>query len=215
MPTLPSSTVYVETAGAGGFGGGGMAIRNDGTVISSGAPGTATNIMTIGGSGSAYMAVKARGRPVFPLAAMPRTVATGQRAYFRLRAVGALPMSYQWSFQGTNLPAATNSVLVVTNVQQSDAGPYILTVSNALGVTTSPPMLLNIERPTLAIQVTTTNTVIVSWPGPSTGFTLQVNTNLSSGNWQLPTETIINTGAARFIIVDPPIANRFYRLVYQ
>src|SRR6266700_6414626 len=38
--------------------------------------------------------------------------------------------------------------------------------------------------PTLTITRTTTNTVLISWPSPSTGFTLQQNTNsVSSVNW--------------------------------
>ena len=43
--------------------------------------------------------------------AVRRTVAATQTAYLRLRAVGALPLSYQWSFQGTNLPGASFATL--------------------------------------------------------------------------------------------------------
>ena len=38
--------------------------------------------------------------------------------------------------------------------------------------------------PTLRITLTSTNAALVSWPSPSTGFTLQQNTNsLASVNW--------------------------------
>jgi hypothetical protein len=214
IPGQPPTAVFVEAAGGGGFGGGGMVLRQDGTVISSSAPASATNIMTIGASGTAYLAAKAMGPPIFPLPAVSRTVVAGRRAYFKLRTVGARPIKYQWSLYGTNLPAATNAVLVVTNVQRANTGPYVLTASNALGVTISSPMMLNMEASALTIQKTATNTLMISWPSPSTGFDLKMNTDLASTNWSTPPESVGDNGAIKFIIVDPSMASRFYRLVY-
>jgi hypothetical protein len=68
--------------------------------------------------------------------------------------------------------------------------------------------------PSLTIQRTPTNTVVISWPSPSTGFQLQQNTNpLSSVNWSNVTDTIQDDGTKRFIMVNRPAGNRFYRLV--
>jgi hypothetical protein len=66
--------------------------------------------------------------------------------------------------------------------------------------------------PLLKIFLTSANTAVVSWPSPSTGFSLQQNTNVSTANWVTPAETINNNGTINFIIVTPPTANRFYRL---
>jgi hypothetical protein len=66
--------------------------------------------------------------------------------------------------------------------------------------------------PLLAIQLTATNTAIVSWPSPSTGFNLQQNTNLNTVNWVAPVESVNDDGTTRSIIVQPPLGNRFYRL---
>jgi hypothetical protein len=66
--------------------------------------------------------------------------------------------------------------------------------------------------PLLTIFLTTTNTVVVSWASPSTGFNLQQTTNLSSGIWTAPSETITDGGTVKIIIVNPPAGNRFYRL---
>ena len=66
--------------------------------------------------------------------------------------------------------------------------------------------------PLLRISLTSTNTALVYWPFPSTGFTLQQNTNLNTTNWVGVTETVTNNGAINFIIVNPPAGNRFYRL---
>jgi hypothetical protein len=66
----------------------------------------------------------------------------------------------------------------------------------------------------LTIQRTPTNPVVISWPSPSTGFVLQQNTNgLGSANWSNVTGTIQDNGTNRFVIVNPPVGSRFYRLV--
>jgi hypothetical protein len=67
--------------------------------------------------------------------------------------------------------------------------------------------------PLLSIARTTTNTVAVFWPSPSTGFTLQQNTNsVSSVNWSNVATTPSDDGATKTVIVNPPTGNRFYRL---
>ena len=66
--------------------------------------------------------------------------------------------------------------------------------------------------PVLSIKLTTTNTAQVYWPSPSTGFNLQVNTNLATTNWITPAESVTDNGTIKFIIVNPPTGNRFYRL---
>jgi hypothetical protein len=67
--------------------------------------------------------------------------------------------------------------------------------------------------PLLSIVRTTTNTVAVFWPSPSTGYQLQQNTNsVSSVNWSNVTSGIQNDGASKTFIINPPTGNRFYRL---
>jgi hypothetical protein len=56
------------------------------------------------------------------------------------------------------------------------------------------------------------NMVIVSWPSPSTGFSLQQNNQLNTTNWVTPTETVNVTGTIKFITVAHPVGSRFYRL---
>jgi hypothetical protein len=67
--------------------------------------------------------------------------------------------------------------------------------------------------PLLSIRYTTTNTAVISWPSSSTGFGLQFATDLTLSNWSgsLPAPT--DDGTNRFLIVNPPTGNRFYRLV--
>lgn len=70
-----------------------------------------------------------------------------------------------------------------------------------------------VPRPSLTIFLTPTNTVVVTWPYPSAGWGLQVNTNLSVGSWNVPPQTINNDGTNHFLVVNPPAGSRFYRLV--
>ena len=66
--------------------------------------------------------------------------------------------------------------------------------------------------PGLNIKLTTTNTAMVYWLSPSTGYNLQVNTNLATANWVPPTESVTDNGTIKYIIVNPPTGNGYYRL---
>lgn len=66
--------------------------------------------------------------------------------------------------------------------------------------------------PWLKISMTTTDTAMVSWPYPATGWNLQQNRDLGTTNWTTPSEMISNDGTNNFIIVNPPTGNRYYRL---
>jgi hypothetical protein len=57
------------------------------------------------------------------------------------------------------------------------------------------------------------STITLSWLLPSTGFTLQQNTNsVSSVNWSNVLTTPADDGTTKTIVVNPPTGNRFYRL---
>jgi hypothetical protein len=66
--------------------------------------------------------------------------------------------------------------------------------------------------PVLSIKLTTTNTAMVYWTSPSTGYNLQVNTNVATTNWVTPAESVTDDGTIKYIIVNPPTGNRYYRL---
>ena len=99
-------------------------------------------------------------------------------------------------------------------IGQPDANPQSMAGGN-FSVTGGFWSLLAIQTPnapTLTIQLTSTNTVLVMWPSPSTGFILQENGDLNSGNWTSSPESVNDNGTSRLVIVNPPAGNRFYRL---
>ena len=54
------------------------------------------------------------------------------------------------------------------------------------------------------------NQAIVTWPLPATGWILQTNNNLATGNWGTYTGTIINNTVTN----SPPKGNMFFRLIH-
>lgn len=69
----------------------------------------------------------------------------GASATLTVTALGSLPFAYQWSKNGVSIAGATNSVYTIAEAQPSDSGTYTATVSNAAGVTVSPPSALVIS----------------------------------------------------------------------
>lgn len=81
-----------------------------------------------------------------------KTLPAGTNAIFSVGAAGTPPLSYQWSFNGTNLPGATGASLALHDIQAGATGTYRVTVSNDYGgqsstnfslvVTSAAPVLL-------------------------------------------------------------------------
>jgi hypothetical protein len=55
--------------------------------------------------------------------------------------------------------------------------------------------------------------VIVSWPSPSTGFSLQQNTNLTTTAWATFLGLVSDDGTTKHVTNSPPTANKYFRLV--
>lgn len=66
--------------------------------------------------------------------------------------------------------------------------------------------------PSLRVFLTSTNTVVIAWPAPSTGFSLQQNSDLNTTVWGSVPNTVNVVGSENQVIVAPPLGNRFYRL---
>jgi hypothetical protein len=64
--------------------------------------------------------------------------------------------------------------------------------------------------PTLTITHSGNN-VIISWPSPSTGFMLQQNSDLTTGNWTI-SGGVNDDGTTKSITIISPTGNLFFRL---
>ena len=56
-----------------------------------------------------------------------------------VEAEGKAPLSYQWKFNGVDLPGATSALLTLTNVASNQSGNYTVTIANTAGPVTSEP----------------------------------------------------------------------------
>jgi hypothetical protein len=72
------------------------------------------------------------------------TVLAGQNATFSVTATGTGPVTYQWRFNGTNLPGATNASFTLANASTNSAGTYDVLVTHAFGTTTSSPAVITV-----------------------------------------------------------------------
>jgi hypothetical protein len=98
--------------------------------------------------------------------AQTNTVITGDDHTWTVVVSGETPISYQWQFNGTNLPGANNASFTLTNLQASPPGLFTVIVSNAFfGPLVSQPYRLTVISPPLSLSLRG------SWlaPGPATG----------------------------------------------
>jgi len=130
--------------------------------------------------------------------------------------VNAQEYSIDWhKIAGGGGTSSNGQYVVSGTIGQHDANQQPMTGGN-YSLTGGFWSLLSVVQtpgaPSLKIILTTTNTAIISWPSSTAGFSLEQNSDLSTANWTTPSETISNDGTNKFIIVNPPSGNRFYRL---
>jgi hypothetical protein len=97
------------------------------------------------------------------------SVAEGAEADLSVVATGTSPLAYQWTFNGADLPAATNATLAVTNIHPSQAGSYAVTVSSPYGSATSSNAIVNVIQRNVLIY-TYSGTEKVTAAGTETSY---------------------------------------------
>ncbi|HEY5911053.1 MAG TPA: immunoglobulin domain-containing protein [Verrucomicrobiae bacterium] len=176
-----------------------MALKADGTVIAWGTglstetnvPPGLTNVVAIATASTYCMALLGGTMPYVTSSLLDRTVAQGFPVYFRATAVGSLPLSFQWKFNGVEIPGATDPVLALNSAAPADQGYYSIQVSNAFGAVESDAALLMVAPLWIRIQP---HSQAGFWGNPVT-FAVEVTSGLPlTYQWQfngldLPGET--------------------------
>jgi RHS repeat-associated protein len=106
----------------------------------------------------------------------PANGTPGQSASFSVVASGSPPLSYQWQFNGTNIPGATNTSYTINPVQAANAGNYSVVVSNPVGSVTSAAAALTVSCLPLA------SGLLAWWQGEGNGDDSVSTNNLYLGD---------------------------------
>ena len=85
------------------------------------------------------------GDPMITVQPVSIEAVEGGTAVFSVTASGAVPLSYQWRFNGTDITGAEARELTISHVKAADAGNYDVVVSNSLGSVTSDIAVLSIQ----------------------------------------------------------------------
>ncbi|HAV64470.1 MAG TPA: hypothetical protein DCY13_19140, partial [Verrucomicrobiales bacterium] len=81
-----------------------------------------------------------------------QSVTAGNSATFTVVPSGTPPFTYQWKFNNSTLPGATNASLVLNGVQTAQAGTYSVFVGNPFGPTVNAGAMLTVNVPVAIIQ---------------------------------------------------------------
>ncbi len=101
---------------------------------------------------------------------LTNAVIGGLPATFTAAVIGPVPVSYQWQFNGTNLPGATNATFSISSVTPANAGLYTVLANSV----TSAPAALVISAPA-------GSGVWTNWHGGSWGAAANWSAGLAAG----------------------------------
>ncbi len=146
-----------------------------------------------------------------------QTVLAGTSASFNVAPSGTGPFTYQWLFNGTNLPGNGNPALILNNTAVSNAGNYSVIVTGPSGIVTSSIVTLTVlVRPSITrIVHSVGGGVTINFTGGAGEmYLVQAATNLAPPVvWQtISTNTAGTNGTWQFTDNPTPARPmRFYR----
>ncbi|MBI4325199.1 MAG: hypothetical protein HY674_08030 [Chloroflexi bacterium] len=132
-----------------------------------------------------------------------------------LNAVRAQSYSIDWSTIDGGGGVSTGGVYQVSGtIGQPDAGAAIMggNYSVSGGFWSLIAAVQTPGAPLLTIELTHTNTAVVSWPSLSTGFALQQNSSVGTTNWTDVGLSPIDNGTTKSVVVPASPGSKFYRL---
>jgi alpha-tubulin suppressor-like RCC1 family protein len=149
---VPAAATNVVMFAAGGDHN--VAQRGDGSLLAWGAnfsgetdiPAVASDVVSLSAGSTHNLALsKSAGMPPVGLP-VSRYGMLGQSALLVASPTTAGTAHYQWQLNGQDLLGATNSSLLLANLNWTNAGNYQVIISNSLGVTTGSPVALTVTR---------------------------------------------------------------------
>jgi hypothetical protein len=161
---------------------------------------TASEIQAIYAAGSGGKCPPLTAPPAIITQPTNQTVTVGGTASFSVTASGTPPLYYQWSFNTTNIVGATNTTLMLTNVQLSPAGNYAVLVTNTYGSVLSSNAVLTVNPPAATVPV-------IFGFNPISG-AVGTNVTISGTNFSpVASNNIVYFGALRAVVTGASVTN--------
>ncbi len=123
---------------------------------------------------------------------------------------------------GSEITLSTNSgqwqqFLAVWNSGATNSATLAVVDENPMGYAYGNDFALDdfsfsLVRPSLSIALSSLNSVLISWPSPSTGFVLQENADLTTTNWTTNSYPMTTINGTNSIAITSPTGNLFFRL---
>ena len=146
------------------------------------------------------------------------SVTAGATASFTVRAVGTLPVSYQWRLDGSDLPGANQSNYTIANAQPADSGLYSVLVTNVSGgmVSSNATLVVGSPNSILSLRMTAAQVSIGFLSVPGSTYVLEYKHSLSDPTWTPVTSPVAGTGGVMVLqAINAPTDSGFYRLQVQ
>jgi uncharacterized delta-60 repeat protein len=143
-----------------------------------------------------------------------QSAALGSAVSFAVQAMGSLPISYQWQFNGSDIAdgavfsGTRSDTLRIAGLSLENLGSYSVTVRNALGWVHSVPAELKTSSAILRINRDPFGTRL-SWNDVGAGMNLQRATQLVKPDWQDITASQVVT---TIVLQATTEARMFFRL---
>ena len=128
-PVWQEGVQYVRFAG--------VALQAGGNLVLTVRPGTDGFAVISGLQIALSTAASSNALPEIVEQPQSQTVFTGSDVVLSVRGLGSRPLAYQWLFNGTDIPGATNALYTITDIQLGQAGTYSVKVGNNAGTTLS------------------------------------------------------------------------------
>jgi uncharacterized protein YdaL len=156
--------------------------------------------------GYTYVPIVPSNAPVIITQPITQTnVPAGTNTFLGVAVIGALPLNYQWTMDGTNLPGATNAVLIFPAIQPANSGDYTVVITNKYGSATSIVAVLDINGIPIITTQPTNQTVLA---GATAAFTTAaIGAAPLSYQWFLGTNLLSGATSATLSLTNVQAAN--------
>ncbi|MDB6024341.1 MAG: Immunoglobulin I-set domain protein [Verrucomicrobiales bacterium] len=193
-----------------------LALTRDGTVWAWGTVGLGyfnyqvglPNLVAIACGDYHSLAITGDGKPQVIQQPWAQKFFAGFSTYMYAGAVGVPPLSYQWQLNGINVDGATNALLNLTNIQAANAGNYVLTVSNSLGMAVSSNARLTVltNPPTFILQPS--NQTVMTGSNVTFSIAIGAGPMPNTYQWQFNGNNIVDATNSFLTLTNVQTANQ-------